>query len=207
MSSVPDRPQGLQKLDPSNTHTFSDPVKRINEGNDVAFFLTSKAYTDVVTFILQLNASMFPRKDYEAKQPHVWQFGDNATLKSPAVEKLAKMLTSLLGNIEQAPPDTGPRRFGNVAYRTWHDLLEADVDQLLHKYLPTLEIDDDRARCEFKAYLLGSFGSKQRLDYGTGHELSFLAFLAGIWKLGGFKDDATSDGSEERAIVLGLIEP
>lgn len=38
-------------------------------------------------------------------------------------------------------------------------------------------------------YLLGSFGSPQRLDYGTGHELSFAAFLCGIWVLGGFQPD------------------
>jgi serine/threonine-protein phosphatase 2A activator len=34
------------------------------------------------------------------------------------------------------------------------------------------------ANAELKEYLLGSFGSPQRLDYGTGHELSFVAFIA-----------------------------
>jgi hypothetical protein len=37
--------------------------------------------------------------------------------------------------------------------------------------------------------------------YGTGHELSFLAFLGGIWKLNGFPK--TDPGVEERAIVVG----
>jgi serine/threonine-protein phosphatase 2A activator len=58
---------------------------------------------------------------------------------------------------------------------------------------------------ELQAYLMGSFGSPQRLDYGTGHELSFLAFLGGVWKLGGFGRIYT--GNEDRGIVLGLIEP
>ena len=42
-------------------------------------------------------------------------------------------------------------------------------------------------------------------DYGTGHELSFLAFLGGIWKLNGFPK--TDPGVEERAIVVGVIHP
>lgn len=66
-----------------------------------------------------------------------------------------------------------------------------------------------RARDELSAYLIGSFGSGQRLDYGTGHELSFLAFLGGIWRLGGFETTSSSKdaGVEERGIVLGIIEP
>jgi serine/threonine-protein phosphatase 2A activator len=35
--------------------------------------------------------------------------------------------------------------------------------------------------------------------------LSFLAFVAGIWKLGGFPN--SSDGVQERGLVLGVIEP
>jgi serine/threonine-protein phosphatase 2A activator len=32
-------------------------------------------------------------------------------------------------------------------------------------------------------YFLGGFGSGQRLDYGTGHELSFAAFLCALFLL------------------------
>jgi serine/threonine-protein phosphatase 2A activator len=51
---------------------------------------------------------------------------------------------------------------------------------------------------------LGSFGSPQRLDYGTGHELSFLAFLGCLWKLNFFP--RSEQGVEERGIVLGVFE-
>ena len=60
---------------------------------------------------------------------------------------------------------------------------------------------------ELESYLIGSFGSAERLDYGTGHELSFLAFLGCIWKLGGFQRQDGEVRLEERNIVLGIIEP
>jgi len=60
---------------------------------------------------------------------------------------------------------------------------------------------------ELRHYLVGAFGSAQRLDYGTGHELSFLAFLGCLWKLGGFADGGADDGEVERSIVLGVVEP
>lgn len=64
-----------------------------------------------------------------------------------------------------------------------------------------LEIGNDTIIQELKSYLLGGFGSAQRLDYGTGHELSFLAFLASLWKLGAFVE------GEESMVVIGVIQP
>jgi len=37
---------------------------------------------------------------------------------------------------------------------------------------------------ELKMYLNDSFGSNQRIDYGTGHELSFVVFLYCLNRLG-----------------------
>jgi len=37
---------------------------------------------------------------------------------------------------------------------------------------------------EIKVYLLDSFGSYERIDYGTGHELNFVVFLLCMFKMG-----------------------
>lgn len=140
--------------------------------------------------------------------------------------KLRELLDRTAKFIDDAPPDPGPRRFGNISFRKWYQLLEDNVDALLKEFVSADIINfgasgdstaqdsgasgennqSQRAVDEVRAYFLGGFGSPQRLDYGTGHELSFLAFLGCLWKLGAFKDGAQG-GEIERSIVLGVFEP
>lgn len=111
--------------------------------------------------------------------------------------------------VEEAPPAPGPRRFGNLSFRTWHALLEEKAAQMLRDSVigeTVAAAGGQEALEEIKSYLLGSFGSSQRLDYGTGHELSFLAFLGCLWKLGHFQTDKAKV-EVEREIVFSVIEP
>jgi serine/threonine-protein phosphatase 2A activator len=201
----------LPVLDPNVPHSFKIPSKRINDGDDVSFFLTSTAYRDIWSFIFQLNASVIPRKQSENSSVLCFHLNQTGLKYSPAVSNLRKFLEDLESLIDNAPPDPGPRRFGNVSFRTWYKLVEDSLPKLMAQYIPSHvlnfpQVDNSNATAaeEIKSYLFGSFGSSQRLDYGTGHELSFLAFLACIWKLGGFNVSEYQD--EERAIVLIVIE-
>jgi serine/threonine-protein phosphatase 2A activator len=209
------RPKGtLEVLDSLTHHTFATPSKCINEGEDVNFWLTSWAYTDLMTFILQLNAAMFPFKTEEISF-QVWRLDDTTLRYSDAVNGLRTLIRELETIIQEAPPDPGPRRFGNVSFRTWYKIVEERLDALMEKYVPERALrfastGSTSPKDELRAYLLGSFGSAQRLDYGSGHELSFIAFLGCTWKLGGFSQSGLQDeafGVEERGIVLGVIEP
>lgn len=197
----------LDRLTYTRTLSFTAPSKRINDGDDLTFFLSSTAYRDLMTWLLQLNRAVFPRKN---ESGHIEECKlDSPPTLSTAIQGLRSLLSDLEGLIKDAPPDTGPRRFGNVAFRTWHKLAEQSAGGLIEKYLGAViqrwaGHDKERIRDlrdELDVYLLGSFGSAQRLDYGTGHELSFLAFLGCLWKLGTFEE------GEESAIVLGLIQP
>lgn len=223
-NTSPSFPQ-LEILDPSEPHTFSIPSKCINDGPDVARFLTSKAYRDIGVFVLQLNRALCPRKTPSGPSKTFPLVGGNRQ-DPESVKKLQSLMKSIETYFDEAPPDPGPRRFGNISFRKWYQLLEDNVERLLKDFLSEEVLDfkvsgeasahgtgeedgNDRtlgAIDELKAYFLGSFGSPQRLDYGTGHELSFLAFLGCLWKLGLFKDGAQG-GDIERSIVLGVFEP
>ncbi|KAI5866272.1 Phosphotyrosyl phosphatase activator [Durotheca rogersii] len=207
----------LETWDPAVQHVFITPVKRINDGPDVAKFLTSKAYRDIGRFVLQLNRAMCPRKSVGGDgrdKIQTFQIGSEyETHPVGSVQKLQEMLARIDSYIDEVPPDQGPRRFGNISFRKWHQLLEQRVADLLTQFVPPSVLDfssssegDTAAADELVAYLLGGFGSAQRLDYGTGHELSFLAFVGCLWKLGAFKDGGQG-GDIERSIVLGVFEP
>lgn len=209
----------LEILDPSTPHTFSIPSKCINEGHDVARFLTSQAYRDIGIFVMQLNRALCPRKNSAGSGPSkTFPLVGGHRQDPESVRKLQTLLERTNAIVDEAPPDPGPRRFGNVSFRKWYGLLEERTEGLLNEFLDenvlafpkTSGRSDDEKPVgpldELKAYFLGGFGSPQRLDYGTGHELSFLAFLGCLWKLGAFQD-GPQDGDVERSLILGVFEP
>jgi serine/threonine-protein phosphatase 2A activator len=189
-------------------HEFSNPVKKINDGDDLNFFLSSIAYRNLMQWLIQLTRSMFPQSSVDGSSISTCKLDSPPQLPSNVL-RLQNMLVNLTDLIEHAPPDTGPRRFGNVAFREWFRLAEDSATGLLDGVLDDSQLSQPpkdssqrtALREELKAYLIGSFGSAQRLDYGTGHELSFLAFLGCLWKIGLLEE------GEERAIVVGVIQP
>ena len=205
----------LQRLDPSIPHTFMRPVKKINDHQDVETFLSSVAYRDIMIFVLQLNRCMFPSKassESGSSNVEVWTLDSDSVDFSEPVRRLQLLLSKLESLIDEVAPDTGPRRFWNISFRKWCEEMESRAASIMDECLPpeilqqkSEEGETVTAREELMSYLTGSFGSSQRLDYGTGHELSFLAFLACLWKLNGFAQ--ADPGVEERGIVIGVIEP
>ena len=197
----------LDVLDLNLPITFMKPVKRINDGTDVSHFLTSLAYRDIGIFVLQLNHSLCPRNQPQKRTiPQLFKVSKSASA-TPSIAALQGLLTKIENLIKEAPPDPGPRRFGNISFRKWYELLEERIESLLQDdvWVRTLSAGNHSARDEATTYLLGGFGSAQRLDYGTGHELSFVAFLGCLWKLGFFKD-GDQQVDIERDIVLKIIE-
>lgn len=78
-------------------------------------------------------------------------------------------------------------RFGNKAFRSWCDRVidaaEADILAMAAAANPDFQ-HIQRAIPELKTYLIDAFGSYERIDYGTGHELNFFVFLYCLCKMG-----------------------
>ncbi|PTB64511.1 Phosphotyrosyl phosphatase activator [Trichoderma citrinoviride] len=194
-------------VDSASLPVFQTPTKRIQQPDDVGRFLVSAAYRDIGLFILQLNHAVCPRQPTGSSTPTVFPLGSKST-RTASIRSCQMLLFRIRDLIDRAPPDPGSQRFGNVSFRKWFALLKEELDDLLNDGLlgETLRIGNGHAKDEVASYLLGSFGSSQRLDYGTGHELNFIAFLGCLWKLGHFKD-GIQGGDIEREIVLLVIQP
>jgi hypothetical protein len=103
-------------------------------------------------------------------------------------------------------PPTNPEqaRFGNPAFRKWHGRLLERSNAIITAILQSrdgtysveeasqrgwdaaagkLEAKEDASIKQVSCYLHDSFGHAVRLDYGTGHESSFLVFLLVLSKV------------------------
>ncbi|XP_059145992.1 serine/threonine-protein phosphatase 2A activator-like [Physella acuta] len=167
------------------THTFMQPEKQIKLPNDIPRWEKSQAYSDLLGFILALNEAVKNKKIRD--QYH----------SSPLIEKLVNMLDQLDKWIDEIPPIDQPQRFGNKAFRTWFNKLKEEGPNLLKQVLPP---EYEPAIPELFTYVIESVGNDTRIDYGTGHELSMVAFLCCLCKLGAFKEE------DYTALVLKIFE-
>lgn len=130
----------------------------------------SEAYLRLVEFIMALNVACKGVK-----------LGTGCHLSKPVLDTV-RMLELLDDCIEVVPLEEGSPRYGNPAFRTWLAMVN-DKSTDLHQYLP------QKAHAyipELVLYLCASFGNAVRIDYGSGHELSFVSWLNCLELLGVF---------------------
>eukprot|EP00898_Chlorokybus_atmophyticus_P008418 jgi/Chlat1/8578/Chrsp82S00655 len=144
--------------------------KAITSRADIDRFLNSEAGKDFMAFISALNDSVRGKV-----------LSDPCAI-SPACHSLLEVLTELDNWISEFPPAQHQARYGNPAYRIWHARLTEESQRLIQKVLP----ENMPATMELAGYLCDSFGNATRIDYGTGHETTFVALLYCLSKLGVF---------------------
>ncbi|KAJ2076961.1 Serine/threonine-protein phosphatase 2A activator [Coemansia sp. RSA 988] len=161
---------------------YKTPCRAILEPKDMIKWERSSAYSEIVSFIEQLSQSV--KGKTLSSQYDV----------STRTQDLCQLLEEAEQWIDQFPPDTSSAsRFGNKSFRKWHNKLATQAPKLLRKLLP-LRLHD--AISELAPYLTEGFGNATRIDYGSGHELSFLVWLLCLCKLGFLEP------SDSTAIVL-----
>jgi serine/threonine-protein phosphatase 2A activator len=103
-----------------------------------------------------------------------------APVASPQIERLLAMLDALTALLAEHPPIEQPQRFGNKAFRAYHAALCEKAPALVRTMLGP---EAEAAAVELAPYLTMSFGNPTRLDYGTGHETSFVIMLTCMHQL------------------------
>jgi serine/threonine-protein phosphatase 2A activator len=72
-----------------------------------------------------------------------------------------------------------------------------NAEELVNNVLPD---DKKDAAVELVPYVLDSFGNSTRIDYGTGHELTFIFFLMALFKIG------VLEKSDELAVAIKVFD-
>jgi serine/threonine-protein phosphatase 2A activator len=157
--------------DSNENQSNSEPKRRILSAEDIDFWLKCDGYKDYLNFIKQLNEF--------AKGVHNKALNSRNSITNELLINIVLMLDSLSSLVDEIKPfdDDKNQRFGNKAFRVWFNQMTTKVDSDLNQLFDSSDV------MELKPYLMDSFGNEQRIDYGTGHEMCFIIFLMGLYKL------------------------
>ena len=150
---------------------YQPPTKLIFNQHDLGLFLKSRTVTDLKTLIRDLSEGV-----------HGVKLSEPCNL-SPEVQRLLDVFDVLEGWLVDCPPIKHGARYGNMAFRSWCARLDAAANDLMEYILPA-ELNRVDAASELAPYFKNSFGNSWRIDYGTGHENTFLSFILCLGKLG-----------------------
>jgi len=129
----------------------------------------SEAYQEYNGFISAINESV-KGKTLSGQTSH-----------NGKIIKILQLLDRLDRWIDEIPPTDQPQRFGNQSFRLWYSKLKNESTNLLMETLPQ---ELHYTIPEIETYLVESVGNSTRIDYGSGHEMSFVMFLYCLFKIG-----------------------
>ena len=153
------------------TVDFQTPSRRILSTGDHTRFLNSATYRLILSWIFTLSDSI-------RGKPILPGLPETLTSSLHRIYTVIRRLDSL---VEQHPPLNTQSRFGNPAFRDLHDHVSKD-SHAWHREI--LGLQEEAAVEEVSTYLIASLGSRERIDYGSGHELNFLIWLLCLRQLG-----------------------
>ncbi|KAG0196437.1 Serine/threonine-protein phosphatase 2A activator [Mortierella sp. GBA30] len=169
---------------------FMVPIRCIkDESKYLPFFQKSEAYARIILYILALNNAGVNRKV------------SDPVPESDATKKIVALLDTLDSWIDQVPPKADPQCFGNVPFRDYIHLREEMATTLLETLLPQ---QLHAAIQEISPYLTQGLGHGIRIDCGSGHGLSFVAWLACIEIIGFVKGPVDNPAVVLRVFVRYL---
>ncbi|KDP41406.1 hypothetical protein JCGZ_15813 [Jatropha curcas] len=167
-------PQSQKVPTISPPYNFQSPSKKIQYPDDIRHFQASDAGKNFLGFIVSLSESIRGHKISDACH------------ESHTVKTITSVLETLIHWVDEIPPVQQAARYGNISYRTWHSRLVENSDLLMLQFLPD---HFKSATIEIVPYFTDSFGNSSRIDYGTGHETNFAAWLYCLARMGVIKEE------------------
>lgn len=142
---------------------LSSLAKRINKENDITRWTESHAYNTIFSVLCNLNDSV-------KSKPRSCE-----RVVRPIIHKILAVFEKVHQILQEVEPLKQPMRFGNRAFRTFLTRVYNERAELLKEVSEHPDVHE---------YFVQSFGSWTRIDYGTGHEFNFLAFISALAVLG-----------------------
>nr|XP_043621125.1 serine/threonine-protein phosphatase 2A activator [Erigeron canadensis] len=177
-------PQAQKVQVVSPPYNFQTPTKMIHSEDDIRRFRDSTTSKNFIGFVVALSESARGQK-----------ISDPCHM-SPVITSIVSTLQMLTHFVDEIPPFEQSARYGNLAYRDWHSRMTENADSFMLQFLPA---DLHSATVELTPYFTDSFGNMSRIDYGTGHETNFAAWLYCLARLGIINE------SDYPAIVLRVF--
>ncbi|KAL8153800.1 hypothetical protein V2J09_011560 [Rumex salicifolius] len=156
---------------------FQTPSKRISSPSDALHFVNSDSGQNFLGFVVALSDSVRGHKISDPCQI------------SPIVQSVIHVIEQMLGWIDEIPPAAQSSRYGNLSFRVWHGRMTENSVNLMLQILPKDDAELQSATVEITSYFTDSFGNPSRIDYGTGHETNFVAWLYCLARLGLIRED------------------
>ncbi|SCU95513.1 LAME_0F12442g1_1 [Lachancea meyersii CBS 8951] len=163
------------------------PQKRLLTQEDIEIWKGSSVCENLVEYICELAISIKGLKNDQFEEPI-----------HESVEGCMHLLEQVRSIIEKFPvkQDAETSRFGKVEFRDFYDELKSTSRAMLSQEFKSLSQSQAE---ELAVYLTEAWGDRERIDYGSGHELNFICFLYGLRDFGVF------DSSHNRNVVLKIF--
>ena len=158
--------------------TRSGMQKIINREIDIQKWIDSEPYSKIVDRLTKLAESVQSLSRSEKPTP------------TDCVQKILDVFVKCQTIVDETDLTTEKVKFGNVGFRNWLTTIFNKKEELF------ADITDNT---DVMNYFCQSFGSWSRIDYGTGHELNFLAFITALYELGILKE------SDSQSVVLDVF--
>ncbi|ORZ19075.1 hypothetical protein BCR41DRAFT_304100 [Lobosporangium transversale] len=166
-----------------NHDAFAVPRKEILTKDDLELFHVSASYASLFEFLEALNESI------------IGVVSTAECYESEVVKGMLETLDLVNDVAEEYPPESGHEsRFGNPAFRKFYDQVGLSAPEWMEKLVQPTE-----AVPEVTKYFVECWGNRKRIDYGTGHEANFLAWLYCFHKLGLIKQE------DYKAVVIKVF--
>ncbi|EAY05645.1 phosphotyrosyl phosphatase activator, putative [Trichomonas vaginalis G3] len=162
-TGFPGRGGRVEIQDSNDVLSLCQMKKMICNDHDIEPWTMSPAYAQICNVLQQLAEAV---KSKPRSHQHV---------VNPIIGKILDTFKILHQYLIEIEPLKTPMRFGNRAYRTWLTKVYDNRKEILKEISDNPDVWD---------YYCQSFGSWTRIDYGTGHEFNFLAFIASLFALG-----------------------